>query len=92
MIRAENEAVFETLKARYREGIPTRPIADEERDTAVVYEYLARIGGERLVGPATSMEPGTFWAALKNGSWLNCQQPPPYILRRENAPRSHSAG
>ena len=53
---------------RYREGIPNRPIAEEERDTAKVYERLAEIGGEELVGPATTMSPGTFWSALKEGS------------------------
>ena len=68
MMNAENDAVFERLKARYREGVPTRSVAEEERDTAKVYEYLARKGGEKLVGPAETMAPGTFWSALTQGS------------------------
>jgi NitT/TauT family transport system substrate-binding protein len=68
MMNAEDDAVFRTLVARYREGIPVRPIAEEERDTAKVYEFLAEIGGEQLVGSAKTMPEGTFWPALKNGS------------------------
>jgi NitT/TauT family transport system substrate-binding protein len=67
-MQAENDAVFETLVGLYRDGIPDRPIADEEKDTAKVYEYLAEAGGERLVGPADRMSEGTFWSALKEGS------------------------
>lgn len=68
MMNAETDAQFETLVKRWREGIPNRPIATEEADTARVYDYLAKAGGEKLVGPATSMAPGTFWDALKDGS------------------------
>jgi NitT/TauT family transport system substrate-binding protein len=68
LMSAEDDAVFETLVRRYRAGIPSRPIAEEEEDTAEVYRYLSEIGGEDLVGPATEMTEGTFWAALKNGS------------------------
>ena len=68
LMGTDDDAVFQTLKTRYREGIPTRPITEEERDTAKVYEYLAKVGGEKLVGPATTMAEGTFWSALKNGS------------------------
>jgi len=68
MMKADDEKVFDTLKARYREGIPARPIADEESDTSKVYDYLARVGGEKLVGKAKTMPAGTFWSELKNGS------------------------
>jgi NitT/TauT family transport system substrate-binding protein len=68
MMKADDEKVFDTLKARYREGIPARPIADEESDTGKVYDYLARVGGEKLVGKAKTMPAGTFWSELKNGS------------------------
>ena len=68
MMDAENDAVFDVLKTRYREGIPERSVAEEEADTARVYDYLARAGGEALVGRASEMAPGTFWSALKDGS------------------------
>lgn len=68
LTKAENDAVFEALKQRWREGVPSRPIADDERDTAAVYAYLARAGGQKLVGNATEMAPGTFWPGLRRGS------------------------
>jgi NitT/TauT family transport system substrate-binding protein len=67
-MQAESDAVFETLVSLYREGIPDRPIGEEEADTARVYDYLAEAGGETLVGPAKRMSEGTFWSALKEGS------------------------
>lgn len=68
MMQAETDEIFDKLVERYREGIPSRPIAEEEEDTARVYEYLAEKGGERLIGPATEMADGTFWSALKEGT------------------------
>ncbi|WP_457580255.1 ABC transporter substrate-binding protein [Ensifer canadensis] len=64
LVRAEGREL-EVLRDRYREGIPNRPLADEERDAAKLYEILADLGGEKLVGEARQMAPGTFWAALK---------------------------
>ena len=68
MMKASDEAVFDTLVKRYRQGIPSRPIAEEEADTARIYDYLARVGGEKLVGKAKVMAPGTFWSVLTNGT------------------------
>ena len=47
---------------RYREGIPRRPVADEEADARVLYRVLAQQGGAELVGPATELAPGTFFS------------------------------
>ena len=49
---------------RYREGIPRRPIADEEADARILYRVLADIGGRELVGPAQELEPGTYYHAI----------------------------
>lgn len=68
MMKANSEVVFDMLVKRYRQGIPSRPIAEEEADTARIYDYLAKIGGEKLVGKAKAMMPGTFWSVLTNGS------------------------
>lgn len=67
LMNIDDDAVFETTVKRYREGIPDRPIAEEEADTAKIYARLAEIGGEKLVGSATTMSPGTFWSALEDG-------------------------
>ena len=64
LVRAEGREL-EVLRDRYREGIPRRPVAEEERDAAKLYEVLSALGGEKLVGKAREMAPGTYWAELK---------------------------
>lgn len=68
MTNAEDDATLIALRDRFREGIPSRPLSEEMEDTARIYDILSEIGGERLVGPATSMTPGTFWSVLIDGS------------------------
>jgi NitT/TauT family transport system substrate-binding protein len=63
IVRAEGKEL-KTLRDRYREGIPRRPIAEEEADAAKLYRVLASIGGQKLVGSATEMAPGTYWTGL----------------------------
>jgi NitT/TauT family transport system substrate-binding protein len=63
LVRAEG-AELEKLRDRYREGIPARPVAEEVADAARLYRVLAEIGGEKLVGGAPEMAPGTFWREL----------------------------
>ena len=61
---AADTATLHAYRDRYREGIPRRPIADEEADAQVLYRVLARIGGSELVGSASELEPGTFYHAI----------------------------
>jgi len=64
MMDAEDEATFEALRRRFREGIPERSPEQNEADAKVLYQFLRELGGERLVGPSEQLAPGTFW----NGS------------------------
>jgi NitT/TauT family transport system substrate-binding protein len=61
---APDPATLRAYRDRYREGIPRRPIADEEADARVLYRVLAAIGGRELVGPAAELDPGTFYRAI----------------------------
>ncbi|MDI4235914.1 ABC transporter substrate-binding protein [Bradyrhizobium sp. Arg237L] len=61
---AADAATLHAYRDRYREGIPRRPIADEEADAQVLYRVLAKIGGRELVGSATELDPGTFYHAI----------------------------
>ena len=61
---AANAATLRTYRDRYREGIPRRPIADEEADARVLYRVLAAIGGRELVGSAQELASGTFYHAI----------------------------
>lgn len=63
LMRAEGKEL-ERLRDRYREGIPSRPVAEEEADAAKLYKVLAELGGSKLVGDAPEMAPGTFWSGL----------------------------
>jgi NitT/TauT family transport system substrate-binding protein len=64
---AKDDATLFALRDRFREGIPDRPLSEEMADTAKVYEILADLGGEKLVGESKTMAPGTFWPVLVNG-------------------------
>jgi NitT/TauT family transport system substrate-binding protein len=61
---APDAATLRAYRDRYREGIPRRPIADEEADARVLYRVLADIGGRELVGPAPELDAGTFYHAI----------------------------
>jgi NitT/TauT family transport system substrate-binding protein len=61
---APDAATLHAYRDRYREGIPRRPLADEEADARVLYHVLATIGGRELVGPAAELDPGTFYRAI----------------------------
>ncbi len=58
---APDDASFAAYRKRYREGIPTRPIAEEEADARTLYKVLAELGGPELVGPGKELDPGTYY-------------------------------
>lgn len=61
---ATDAGTLRAYRDRYREGIPRRPIADEEADARLLYRVLAQVGGRELVGSATELDPGTFYQAI----------------------------
>lgn len=64
---ATDAATLRAYRDRYREGIPRRPVTEEEADARILYRVLARIGGRELVGPAPELASGTFYHALPGG-------------------------
>jgi NitT/TauT family transport system substrate-binding protein len=60
-IGVTDTAGLDIYRKRYSEGIPRRPVADEERDAIGLYRVLAEAGGADLVGPALEMDKGTFY-------------------------------
>jgi NitT/TauT family transport system substrate-binding protein len=61
LMAAEDEATFQALKRAFLAGVPNRPVAAERADAERLYAVLARIGGEKLVGPAKTLPPGLYW-------------------------------
>ena len=64
---AADAATLHAYRDRYREGIPRRPVADEEADARILYRVLAETGGNELVGPAPELVSGTFYHAIPGG-------------------------
>lgn len=51
----------ETFRLRYAEGVPRRPLAEEERDAALLFKMLAAVGGSALTGPGDALALGTYY-------------------------------
>ena len=65
-IGVSGKAGLEIYRQRYSDGIPRRPVRDEERDATGLYRVLAEIGGAELVGPARELDKGTFYDPEKS--------------------------
>jgi NitT/TauT family transport system substrate-binding protein len=61
LIDAKDPATLAIYRRRYAEGIPTRSIGAEEADASAIYQLLAQLGGEQLVGSAQTLDPGVFY-------------------------------
>ena len=64
LIGATDAATLRVYRDRYREGIPRRPISEEEQDAHILYGVLSKIGGRDLVGGAPQLDPGTFYHGI----------------------------
>jgi NitT/TauT family transport system substrate-binding protein len=61
LMQAEDDATYEALRRAFLEGIPRRPVSAERADAERLFKVLARIGGERLLGPVAELPPGLYW-------------------------------
>lgn len=59
MMNADNDAEFEALKAGFRAGIPAEGPVDTEAADRML-QVMGQLGGEELVGKATSVPEGLF--------------------------------
>lgn len=64
LTRAESDAVLAALQRRFVAGIVPHWGPAEQEQAAALYLVLARLGGEKLVGPSPELAPGTFWPGL----------------------------
>ena len=61
LTQAPDDASFVAYRQRYREGIPGRPLAEEEADARTLFKVMAELGGAELVGPGAGLDPGTYY-------------------------------
>ena len=61
LMKMEDDASFIATRARYREGIPARPVAEEAADAAKLYKLLHEVGGAELTGPAGELDAGVYY-------------------------------
>ena len=60
---ASDQQELARLHAWYRRGLPGEWDATQQAAAERLYDMLAEAGGSDLVGPATHLAKGTFWAA-----------------------------
>jgi NitT/TauT family transport system substrate-binding protein len=60
-IGVTDPAALEIYRKRYLDGLAGRPVAAQEADARKLYLVLAKIGGAKLVGPASELDSGTFY-------------------------------
>lgn len=67
-IGPKDAATLAIYRKRYVAGVPKRSVAQEEADASALYRVLAEIGGEKLVGPGKTLDPGTFYKGGEAGA------------------------
>lgn len=61
----DNDALFTTLRDDYRAGILREFNDDTIAAAAASFAIMAEVGGARLVGDSSEMDPGTFWSGYR---------------------------
>lgn len=61
LTQAKDEKTLQSLRERYREGIPNRSADEEETDAKTLFKVLKKFGGRKLVGAGNELANGTFW-------------------------------
>ncbi len=64
-IREKDKSTLELYRKRYIEATPKGGLSEQEEDAAKLFAVLAQIGGEKLVGPEKSLDPGVFYRSVK---------------------------
>ncbi|MGJ0622377.1 MAG: ABC transporter substrate-binding protein [Methylocystis sp.] len=66
-LAGKDAKTIDIYRKRYVAGAPKRSIAEEEADARALYGALAALGGEKLVGPGKTLDPGTFYKGAEGG-------------------------
>ena len=63
-MKAKDDATYLALRAGYRAGIPSSFTARDIAAARALFETLADLGGEKLVGKSKTLAAGTFWVGF----------------------------
>ncbi len=69
IMKVEDDATLFALRDAYRAGVPRRFGAAEIEAAQRVFEVVAKIGGNELVGSGTRLSDGTFWKGFELAPW-----------------------
>jgi NitT/TauT family transport system substrate-binding protein len=67
LMQVDDDATFSAFKTATKDGMPHRPIADEEADARLLFKVLSDIGGADLVGPTTTLDSGLYYHPAVHG-------------------------
>ncbi len=62
-IPAKDKATLDLYRKRYVEGLPQDSAEQQEADAALLFATLAKLGGVKLAGPATTLDLAMFYKA-----------------------------
>ena len=65
LMRVRNAAAFDTLRRRYRDGIPRHWGTAERASAAQLFEALVPYAGRILTGAQRQLADGTFWDGVR---------------------------
>jgi NitT/TauT family transport system substrate-binding protein len=63
-----DKETLDLYRKRYVAGLPKRGVAAEEADAARLFAVLAKLGGEKLVGPSMTLPAGTFYRSRESAA------------------------
>lgn len=69
LMKVEDDATLFALRDAYRAGVPRRFGAEEIDAAALVFEIVAKLGGDELVGRSRRLSDGTFWNGFELTPW-----------------------
>ena len=69
LMKVEDDATLFALRDAYRAGVPRRFGTEEIDAAALVFEIVAKLGGDELVGPSRRLSGGTFWNGFELTPW-----------------------
>jgi len=69
IMKVKDDTTLYALRDAYRAGVPRRFGAAETDAARRVFEVLATVGGDELVGSSRSLSDGTFWNGFEMAPW-----------------------